>query len=219
MMVTEAGRDKISFHPVLKIAAKIIFYIFHPLFIPVYTGWFFIYIMRLFPQLTDWDKTKLLISFTVNYTVLPLVTLLLAKGLGFIQSIHLKTQKRPNYSLCSHRHFFISGSGMFFKNQSFPSEITMFSLAVFLASSIGLLFNNYMKISMHAIAAGVIITLLILLGLRSTNNLGPYISIGLLLAGLVCTSRLINSDHHPVEVYAGLLAGIVAQIAAYVFVG
>ena len=218
MMVTEAGRDKISFHPVLKIAAKIISYIFHPLFIPVYTGWFFIYIMRLFPQLTDWDKTKLLISFTVNYTVLPLVTLLLAKGLGFIQSIHLKTQKDRiiPYVATDIFYFWV---WYVFKNQSFPSEITMFSLAVFLASSIGLLFNNYMKISMHAIAAGVIITLLILLGLRSTNNLGPYISIGLLLAGLVCTSRLINSDHHPVEVYAGLLAGIVAQIAAYVFVG
>ena len=71
---------------------------------------------------------------------------------------------------------------------------------------------------MHSISAGVVITLLVLLGFMSANNLGPYISIGLLIAGLVCTSRLINSDHHPIEVYAGLLVGIVAQVAAYLFV-
>lgn len=217
MMVMEAGNDKISFHPILRFAAKIISYIFHPLFIPVYVGWFFIYVMRLFPQLEEWDKTKLLISFTVNYTVLPLVTLLLAKGLGFIQSVYLQTQKDRiiPYVATGIFYFWV---WYVFKNQSFPREIVMFSLAVFVASSMGLFFNSYLKISMHAIAAGVVVTLLVLLGLLSANNLGPYISVGVLIAGLVCTSRLITSDHHPVEVYAGLLVGIVAQVAAYLFV-
>jgi membrane-associated phospholipid phosphatase len=217
MMVTEAGNEKISFHPVLRIAAKIISYIFHPLFVPVYVGWFFIYVMRFFPQLTDWDKTKLIISFFVIYTFLPLVTLLLAKALGFVNSIYLKTAKDRilPYVVCQIFYFwgwYVS------KNLAYSKELTAFQLAIFLASSLGLIFNSYMKISMHAIAAGVVIALLVLLGLLSANNLGPYISIGLLIAGLVCTSRLINSNHHPIEVYAGLFIGILAQVVAYLFV-
>jgi hypothetical protein len=93
MMVTKTGEERVLFHPLLRAIAKIVSLVFHPLFIPVYIGCFFIYITHLFPQLTDWDRTKLLVSFIVNYTVLPLVTLLLAKGLGFIQSVYLKTQK------------------------------------------------------------------------------------------------------------------------------
>lgn len=217
MMVTEAGNEKVSFHPVLRIAAKIISYIFHPLFIPVYVGWFFIYVLRVFPQLTDWDKTKLLISFTVNYTVLPLVTLLLAKGLGFIQSIYLETQKDRiiPYVATGIFYFWV---WYVFKNQSFPKEVVMFSLAVFIASSAGLMLNSYMKISMHAISAGVVVALLVLLGFMSADNFGPYISVGLLISGIVCTARLLNSDHHPIEVYAGLFIGILAQVAAYLFV-
>ena len=216
MMVTEAANEKLSFHPILRITAKIISLIFHPLFIPVYIGWFFIYVLRLFPQLTEWDKTKLLISFMVNYMVLPLVTLLLAKGLGFIQSVYLKTQKDRiiPYVATGIFYFWV---WYVFRNQSFPKEVIMFSLAIFLASSLGLIVNSYMKVSMHAIAVGVVITLFILLGFMSPDNLGPFISIALLVGGLVCTARLINSDHYPVEVYAGLLIGIVCQVVAYWF--
>jgi hypothetical protein len=67
-------------------------------------------------------------------------------------------------------------------------------------------------------AAGVVITLMVLLGFISDDNLGPYISVAFLLAGLVCTARLINSDHNPIEVYSGLLIGIAAQLIAYFFV-
>jgi hypothetical protein len=217
MIQTGSAEVNTSFHPILRGAAKVVSYILHPLFIPVYIGWFFIYVLRLFPQITEWDKTKLMISFTVNYTVLPLVTILLAKGLGFVKSIQLHTQKDRiiPYVATGVFYFWI---WYVFRNQSFPKEIIMFSLAVFLASSLGLIFNSYLKVSMHTMAAGVVITLMVLLGFISDDNLGPYISITFLLAGLVCTARLINSDHKPIEVYAGLLIGMAAQLIAYYFV-
>ena len=36
----------------------------------------------------------------------------------------------------------------------------------------------------------------------------------LLITGVVCTSRLIVSDHTPKEIYIGLLAGLLCQLAA-----
>jgi hypothetical protein len=217
MMATEADGQNISFHPIIKIAAKVISYVFHPLFIPVYIGYFFIYILRIFPQFTEWDKTKLLISFTVNYTVLPLVTILLTKGLGFISSIYLRTQRDRiiPYVATGIFYFWI---WYVFRTQAFPKEVVMFSLAVFLASSLGLIVNSYMKVSMHAISVGGVSALFVIMGFLSGDNIGAYISIALLLAGLVCTARMINNEHIPIEVYTGLFIGILAQLVAYLFI-
>jgi hypothetical protein len=203
-----------SFHPVLRSAAKFVSVVFHPLFIPVYIGWFFVYVLRLFPEQDEWHKTLLLIQFLVNYTILPLVTLLLAKGLGFIDSIYLKTQKDRiiPYIATGIFYFWV---WYVFRNQKFPDALVMFSLAVFLASSIGLILNIYFKVSMHALSMGIMLTLMMILAFHSSGNFGFYLACSFLVAGLVCTARLMNSDHSGFEVYAGLFVGIICQLIAW----
>lgn len=206
-----------SFHPVIRVAARIISFVFHPLFIPVYLSWFLIYINPLFPAIHSGDKWILLLRFVVMYTVFPLVTVFLAKGLGFVQSVYLKTQKDRiiPYVVCGIYYFWM---WYVLKNQpEFPGYFVMLSLAIFLASSLGLIVNSFIKISMHTIAIGVMITFMLLLAFSTDVNYGFYIAIAFLLAGLVSTARLINSDHNPLEVYAGLVAGILAQLVAYYF--
>ena len=206
-----------SFHPVIRVAARIISFVFHPLFIPVYLSWFLIYVNPLFPAIHSGDKWILLLRFVVMYTVFPLVTVFLAKGLGFVQSVYLKTQKDRiiPYVVCGIYYFWM---WYVLKNQpEFPGYFVMLSLAIFLASSLGLIVNSFIKISMHTIAIGVMITFMLLLAFSTDVNYGFYIAIAFLLAGLVSTARLINSDHNPVEVYAGLVAGILAQLVAYYF--
>ncbi len=44
---------------------------------------------------------------------------------------------------------------------------------------------------------------------------GVPISIALVIAGLVCTARLIVSDHSVKEIYMGLFVGIISQIIGY----
>lgn len=211
------AEGELSFHPVIRTAAKIISYIFHPLFIPVYVGWFFIRELRLFSGLDEWRQTLLLIQFFVNYTLLPLVTVLIAKGVGFIDSIYLKTQRDRiiPYIAVMIFYFWI---WYVFRNQGAPKEAVLFSLAAFLSVCFGVFVNSFFKASMHALSLGVVITLLILLSLNSSINFGPYVSIGLLLAGLVCTARLVLNDHKPFDVYAGLLLGALAQVIAWIFV-
>ncbi|HVK97461.1 MAG TPA: hypothetical protein VM368_06580 [Flavisolibacter sp.] len=203
-----------SFHPVLRTTAKIISYLFHPLFIPIYIGWFFIYVLRLFPEHDEWQNTLLLIQFFVNFTMLPLVTVLLAKGLGFIDSIYLKTPKERIIPYVASTIFYF-WVWYVFKNQNYPNEIVMFSLAIFLTSSIGLILNSFFKVSMHGLSVGVMVCLIMILSLTSSSNFGVYISVALLITGLVCTSRLINTDHVPFEVYAGVVVGIFMQLLAY----
>jgi hypothetical protein len=152
------------------------------------------------------------------YTVFPLVTVLLAKGLGFIQSVFLKTQKDRiiPYVVCGIYYFWM---WYVLKNQpEFPKYFVMLSLAIFIASSIGLTVNSFLKVSMHTISVGVMLTFILLLAFLTDVNYGFFIAIAFLLGGLVCTARLVNADHSPAEVYTGLLIGIVAQLVAYYFV-
>lgn len=211
------AKEEISFHPAIRTAAKIISYLFHPLFIPVYVGLFFIKGMRLFSGLDEWRQSLLLIQFFVNYTLLPLITVLVAKGVGFIESIYLRTQRDRIIPYIAVMIFYF-WVWYVFRNQGFPKEAVMFSLAAFLSICIGVFVNSFFKVSMHALSLGVVICLLLIISLQSSTNMGPYLSIGLLLAGLVCTSRLILNDHQPFDVYAGLFLGALAQLIAWAFV-
>src|SRR5687768_4240211 len=206
-----------SFHPVVRVIARIVSYIFHPLFIPVYISWFLIFMNPLFPAINADDKWILLLRFVVMYTVFPLITVLLAKGLGFVQSVFLKTQKDRiiPYIVCGIYYFWM---WYVLKSQpEFPRYFVMLSLAIFIASFVGLIANSFMKVSMHTISAGVMITFVLLLAFLTDVNYGFYIGIAFLLAGAVSSARLVNADHYPVEVYAGLIIGIVAQLVAYYF--
>ena len=215
---TSAPEGELMFPPLIRILARIISVIFHPLFIPVYLSWFLIYEYQVFPSFSGGEKILLLVRFAVMYTVFPLVTVLLAKGVGFVQTIYLKNQKDRivPYIACGLYYFWM---WYVLKNQpEIPDALVMLSLAIFLASSLGLILNSYLKISMHTIAVGIASTFIVLLSFISEVNLGFYIAITLFLTGLISTARLINNDHHPAEVYLGLIVGCISQLIAYQFV-
>ena len=211
----ETPLQGIYFHPVIRLLAKVISFIFHPLFIPLYISWFLIYQSSIFPAFTPFDNIRLFAMFFVMYTLFPLVTVLLTKGLGFIESIYLKTQRDRiipyvAFNLYSFWMWYVLRTK--FKDSPL---LVMLSLAIFLSSSLGLILNGFVKVSMHAISVGVMVTFMLLLGFSSDINIGIYISLALLITGSVCTSRLINGDHYPVEIYLGLFLGIISQLIAY----
>jgi hypothetical protein len=216
---TAVGRieERQYFHPALQNAAGVISVLFHPVFIPVYTLAFLVYATPYFPAYGSGNKLFLLIRFVLMYAFFPLVTVALLKALKFIPSIHLKTQKDRiiPYIACGVYYFWM---WYVLRNQQvdqrIPEVLVQLSLAIFIASSLGLIANSFFKISMHAISVGVMITFVLLMGFSTYINFGPYISLAFLIAGLVCTARLIHSDHSTFEVYAGLAVGIFAELLA-----
>jgi hypothetical protein len=202
----------------LRIAARIISYLFHPLFIPVYVSWFLVYLQPyLFSSFNKWDKALVILRFFVMYTLFPLITVLLAKGLGFVSSIQLKTQRERiiPYIACGMYYFWM---WYVLHNQpEFPAPVVSLTFAIFLASSIGLLANIYMKISMHTIGMGVMVTFIILLAFTQDTSFGIYIALALFISGVVCTARMIASDHTQLEIYFGFFVGVVSQLIAWYF--
>lgn len=202
----------------LRVLAKIFSYLFHPLFVPVYIVAFLVYVQPyLYAGFSAWDKQIVVIQALVMYTFFPLVTVLLLKAVKFVDSIFLKTQRDRiiPYVVCGIWYFW----AWYVRHNlpGTPHELVYFSLAIFIASSIGLIANIYLKVSMHAISMGVATTFLMLMGFSQDISFKVYISVSLLITGLVCTSRFIVSDHTQQEVYAGLFIGIAGQLIGYLF--
>ncbi|MEP6628282.1 MAG: hypothetical protein ABJA32_09880, partial [Ginsengibacter sp.] len=107
-----------------------------------------------------------------------------------------------------------------FKNQEeVPRILTSFIFGIFLASSIGLLANIYFKISMHALGVGALAGLMLII-IFSGFTYAVFLPAMLIFitTGVVCTSRMIVSDHTPFDIYAGLLFGMISQFIAFAFI-
>lgn len=198
---------------VLTVFAKILSYLFHPVFVPVYVVLFLLFVEPfLFVGFNKGQKIRILLQAVQMYTFFPLVSIILLRTLNFIPSIKLEHKKDRiiPFIICNIWYFWI---WYVWRNlPEVPVEMVVFAMSIFLASSIGLMFNIYIKISMHGIALGTAVAFLASLGFMYQVGFGLYFTIAVFIAGLVSTARLILSDHQPSEIYWGLAAGVLAML-------
>jgi hypothetical protein len=87
---------------------------------------------------------------------------------------------------------------------------------VFLTTAIALIANIYYKISMHAMGCGGLLGIFLII-MNSNSMLMTWpLCLALLITGVVCSSRLLISNHTQKEIYFGLLVGLLCQFAAAV---
>ena len=91
-----------------------------------------------------------------------------------------------------------------------------FLFASFLTVVAAWLANIYFKISMHALAIGGMAFFIIRATFIGDGTNGLFPSLALLIAGLVCSARMVISDHKPAEIYLGILVGILCQVLAII---
>jgi hypothetical protein len=202
----------------LRIVAQLLSYLLHPLFVPTYVTAFLLYVHpSCFAGNSPDDKARTLALVAINTIVFPGITVLLLKGLGFVQSIFLRTQKdRIIPYIASGTYYF--WAFWVLKNQGFPPLIVGFMMGVFICTYAALLVNIYQKISMHALGMGGVIGLFLIILYSNTMLMTWPLAAALLLAGLVGTARLLLGDHRPKDVYSGLVLGAVCQVVAAFFV-
>ena len=198
--------------PVIKFFAQLFSYVFHPLFIPLYITCFLAFVHpTYFTGFSLLGKKKIFILVLINAFAFPAITVLLLKGLGFIESVFLKTQKDRIIPYIASMTFFFWTQYVLREQNYVPRILVAFMFGVFISSSAALIANIYYKISMHAIGMGGVVGLFLII-MQQNNMLMTWpLALVILLTGLVCTSRLIVSDHSPKEIYAGLLVGMVCQ--------
>ena len=204
---------------VVKTLAHLFSYLFHPIFIPLYAVAFLVFIHpSYFSGFSMAAKKQTLLIVFINAVAFPILAVVLLKAVGFIQSIFLKTQKDRiiPYMACG---IFFFWAYLVFKNQTnYPLILSSFLLGVFLASSAALLANIYFKISMHATGVGGLLGIFLLIMKSNTMLMTWPLCIAIAITGLVCTARLLISDHSIKEIYIGLIAGLLRQFVAAIVV-
>jgi hypothetical protein len=200
---------------VLKALAQIFSFVFHPIFISLYVVFFIAFVNpSYFAGFSLADKKNTLLIIALNTVFFPGIVILLLKALGFINSIFLHTQKDRIVPYMA-TSIFIFWTYTVFKEQArYPVIISSFVFGVFLAASGALLANIYFKISMHAVGMGGLVGIGVVIMQSNTMLMTWPLCVALLTAGLVCTSRLIVSNHTSKDIYTGLAVGFLGQLIA-----
>jgi len=214
---TETVNTKPSF--IVTIPAKIVSYVFHPLFIPTYVFIFLVYqVPYEFAGITDYQLKLRMFSIFWLTAFFPAFAVFLLWRLKFSESIFLRTQKEriAPYIITMFFYWWMYYLSRNFTDQ--PAVLKFFYMGIFVATVFGLILNNYFKISLHAMGVGGALAAIILFAMYYQMPLGVSMSVAALIAGAVCTSRFLVSDHTNTEIYTGLFVGIGCQLLAYWFV-
>ena len=178
------------------------------------------------------DQWKLILLVFLSTFVMPAFALVLMRSLNMVESISLHERKERIGPYIITAVFYLWMFVNFKHNQTIPFALTVAALGATIALFGVFFFNNFTKISAHAAGVGG------LLGLTAINSF--YFSFDtfslntwlfgtlevstnfllllvIVLAGIVCTSRLFLKAHTPGQVYSGLAVGFVAQFLALWF--
>jgi hypothetical protein len=203
----------------LKISAQLISYVFHPLFIPTY---FFLYLIKVVPyefvSITEWQLKLKIFSIFWLTAFFPAFAVFLLWRLKFSESIFLRTQKERVIPYVITMFFYW---WMYYLSRTFtdqPIVLKYFYFGIFISTSLGLIVNNFIKVSLHAIGISGLLMAVVLVGFYYPINNFVWVAIAALLAGIVVSARMIVSDHTKQELVVGFAIGVFTQLIAYFWV-
>jgi hypothetical protein len=207
-------------NPLIRFVAHFISILFHPLLITCYVIAFLLFVHPfLFAGFGNQLKLFRFLSVFVTSFFLPVFSIFLCWRLGFVQSMLLRSARDRIIPYVIVMVFYFWVWYVYHNQEENPPESVAFLLGSFLAVCGAWFCNIFFKISMHATAAGGLVMFFLLFSFHDPYASGLYLSLSILLGGLICSARLIVSDHHPVDIYAGLLVGMISEALGWVFNG
>jgi hypothetical protein len=212
------SRVKGRFSPPLRFFAQLVSYLFHPLFISSYVMGFLLFLHPY--AFTGFDHRLRVLRFLhvlIFNALFPGFVVFLAWRLKFIQSMHMRTAKERIIPYVINMIFYWWTWYAFKSLGDMPDFVVHFTLGAFLAICGAWFCNIYYKISMHSIAAGGALLFIFLFTFSDPYASGLYLSVAVLVTGLICTARLISGEHTLFELYSGLFVGMLAQYLAWMF--
>lgn len=204
-------------NPVLGLFFQLVSIVFHPLLVATYSflfvRWFFPY---QFAHLQPLDQMKVLSSLVVNTVVFPGITLFIMQRLEFVDSLYMRTRQERIIPLIGMALFYF-WSYMVVKQLGVGSYFTKVMLGGSLAVFGAFFFNNFFKISLHAVGAGVFLGVALSLTIISSYNLIVPLMIIILIVGLIGSARLYSGSHNQIEIVTGYAVGLVGQLFAQAY--
>src|SRR6201996_3798787 len=202
-----------------RFSAKFFSFLFHPLFISSYVMAFLIFAHPMaFADFDARDKMFRFLNIVFCNVLFPAFAVFLLWRLQFIQSVFLRTEKERIVPYLIAMIFYWWTWNLYSHWASeVPSSAVHFLLGSFLAVCGAWFCNIFFKISMHAVAMGSALMFFFLFSFSDDYASGLYLALALLLTGLVCTARLIVSDHSAFQIWFGLTIGLLSQLIGWQF--
>ena len=198
----------------MKIAAKIISTLFHPLIMPV-IGLLIIFNTDSYINYTVPFELKRAVIILVGTStfVIPLLISLMLLNRKLISSLEMETQKERIIPYAFTIIFYVFTLYMLKKAPISPI-IFNFVIGATLSVILAFIINIKWKISAHMIGIGGLIGALICVSILLEIYITPYIIFAILIAGLIGSSRLVLKAHTQLQIYVGFIVGVICQIVS-----
>ena len=198
--------------------AKIISYIFHPIFLPLYSLILLFDLKSCFSFELIFKARLMLMAFVAITTIVfPLSIILLMKHQGFIHSFQMDERKERKFPYLITAIFYLLTYNMF-RQLQLPNIYTFYMMGATLLIIIVVIINLWWKISTHMIGIGGVFGLITALAINLSLNLFFQIIVIALVAGIIGYARLKLNSHKPLEIYAGFLAGAFVMLCVFYFI-
>lgn len=203
--------------------AKFISYLFHPLLFSTYGAMFIIAVNpHLFAEYNM--KAQLLwIIITFIFTfVCPVVWIVMMKRLDLITDYQLSNPQERIIPYIAVASFYLWTWSVFKPTTELTPYtnvlISRMMLGASVAIFIGFFINIFRKISLHAIGAGCMLGLVLVLMQASDYDLKFVFVSVILIGGLIGTARLLLDAHDEEEIWGGYLVGFIGMFFSFAFI-
>lgn len=190
----------------MKVAAKIISYIFHPLLLTTYLV---LVLGKYFPSalMIRGDRLYLVTALIFLFTfIFPAVNILIFRYFGTIQSLHMETRKErlTPFIFISIMYFMITV--LFYMKLPFSITFIRLMAAITFIVLAGTILTFFFKVSVHSLAAAGFVGILLPFTKVNPDLLLPT-AVAIAVCGLVMSSRLALHAHTPRETLIGSVSG------------
>ena len=194
----------------MKQVAKFISVVFHPLLLTTYLV---IILSYYFPSMLMIRKENrmVIVGLVFVFTfVLPAVNLVMLRAFGNIQSLTLQSRRERILPFVFISLLYLLVTFLFYFRLPFSANFNKLMMIISALVVVSLLVTFYYKISIHSIAMGGGIGILLPLNqvTEQMSLLWPT-AFTILVTGLVMSSRLVLDAHSPREVMYGGVVGFV----------
>jgi membrane-associated phospholipid phosphatase len=200
--------------------AKIISYLFHPVFAPTYGFALILFTNNYFSYFFNDSIKWLLLAVTFSFTaVLPFFNLMILKRFRLISSFFLQNARERTFPYLITSLFYV-GLIYLIKDYRLPGIYVSFLIASAICIFIAALINLKWKISAHLIGNGGLAGSILAISWILHQNWLPWLCLMLFISGLTAFARIVLEEHTPQQTYAGFLLGFIGMffllIGAYI---
>lgn len=192
----------------MKAASRIISFLFHPLLFTTYLVLVLTWLMPRFlhiPSAAVWKFSGFVLLITC---VFPVINMVMLKSFGSISSIEMHNRKERILPFIIITAFYGILTALFFYKVSVNVNFNKLMLIVVSLSLVATVITFFFKISVHSLAMGGAIGILMPLNKASDGDLLLPVILLIVLAGVVMSARLLLQAHTLRETLLGAAVGL-----------